>query len=66
MKLNSLSNSPKKVAKLQSRLEEVKRKGFKTHLLEEKLSKLWLKVKKLIKHFARIVKNHALRWWTVP
>jgi putative transposase len=50
----------KKIAELQSRLEGAKKKGFKTHLLEERLSKTWLKVKRLLRHFAHTVSNLIL------
>jgi len=50
----------KKIAELQRRLEGAKKKGFLTHILEERISKLWLKVKRLIKHFAHAVSNLIL------
>jgi len=50
----------KKIAKLQSRLEGVKKKGFTAHLLEERLSKVWLKIKRLLRHFAHTVSNLIL------
>jgi len=50
----------KKIAELQKRLEGAKKKGFKTHLLEERLSKTWLKVKRLLRHFAHTVSNLIL------
>ena len=50
----------KKIAKLQSRLEGAKKKGFLTHLLEERISRLWLKVKRLLRHFAHTVSNLIL------
>ena len=50
----------KKIAKLQSRLEEAKKKGFLTHLLEKRISRLWLKVKRLLRHFAHTVSNLIL------
>ena len=50
----------KKIAKLQSKLEGVKKKGFTTHLLEERLSRVWLKVKRLLRHFAHTVSNLIL------
>jgi putative transposase len=50
----------KKIAKLQSRLEGAKKKGFLSYLLEERISKLWLKVKRLLRHFAHTVSNLIL------
>nr|WP_273333941.1 transposase [Dictyoglomus turgidum] len=50
----------KKIATLQSRLANAKKKGFETHLLEERLSKAWLKVKKLLKHYVHTVSNLIL------
>ena len=50
----------KTIAKLQSRLEGAKKKEFLTHLLEERISKLWLKVKRLLRHFAHTVSNLIL------
>ncbi len=50
----------KKIAKLQSRLEGAKRKGFLTHLLEERISRIWLKVRRLLRHFAHTVSNLIL------
>ncbi len=50
----------KKIAQLQNRLEGAKRKGFKTHFLEERLSRTWLKVKRLLRHFAHTVSNLIL------
>ena len=50
----------KRIANLQKRLEGAKKKGFKTHLLEERLSKVWLKVKRLLRHFAHTVNNLIL------
>jgi putative transposase len=50
----------KKIAELQSRLANAKKKGFETHLLEERLSKTWLKVKRLLKHYAHTVSNLIL------
>ena len=50
----------KKIAKLQSRLEGAKKKGFLTHLLEERISRLWLKVKRLLRYFAHTVSNLIL------
>ncbi len=50
----------KKIATLQRRLEGAKKKGFKTYLLEERLSQIWLKVKRLLRHFAHTVSNLIL------
>ena len=50
----------KKIGELQKRLEGANKKGFKTHLLEERLSKTWLKVKRLLRHFAHTVSNLIL------
>ena len=50
----------KKIARLQSRLEGAKKKGFLTNLLEERISRLWLKVKRLLRHFAHTVSNLIL------
>ena len=50
----------KKIAKLQSRLEGAKKKGFLTHLLEERISRIWLKVRRLLRHFAHTVSNLIL------
>ncbi len=50
----------KKIAKLQSRLKGAKKKGFLTYILEEKISRLWLKVKRLLRHFAHTVSNLIL------
>ncbi|RUM30517.1 MAG: transposase, partial [Aquifex sp.] len=50
----------KKIAGLQRRLERAKKKGFLTHLLEERISRLWLKVKRLLRHFAHTVSNLIL------
>jgi putative transposase len=47
----------KKIADFQSRLANVSKKGFKTHLLEERISKTWLKIKRLLKHYAHTVSN---------
>jgi len=50
----------KKIAGLQRRLEGAKKKGFLTNLLEERISRLWLKVKRLLRHFAHTVSNLIL------
>lgn len=50
----------KKIASLQSRLEGAKKKGFLTHFLEERISRLWLKVKRLLKHYAHTISNLIL------
>jgi len=50
----------KKIAELQRRLEGAKKKRFFTHLLEERISRLWLKVKRLLRHFAHTVSNLIL------
>jgi putative transposase len=50
----------KKIAEFQSRLANAKKKGFETHLLEERLSKAWLKVNRLLKHYAHTVSNLIL------
>ena len=50
----------RKIASLQRRLEGAKKKGFLTHLLEERISRLWLKVKRLLRHFAHTVSNQIL------
>ncbi|WP_338033535.1 transposase [Hydrogenobacter hydrogenophilus] len=50
----------KKIAELQKRLDGAKKKGFETHLLEERLSKTWLKIKRLLKHYAHTVSNLIL------
>ncbi|MGC8735062.1 MAG: transposase, partial [bacterium] len=47
----------KKIANLQSRLAHTKKKKFSLHLLEERISKTWLKVKRLLKHYAHTVSN---------
>ncbi len=50
----------RKIASLQRRLEGAKRKGFLIHLLEERISKLWLKIRRLLRHFAHTVSNLIL------
>jgi len=50
----------KKIATLQSRLEGARRKGFLTHFLEERISRLWLKIKRLLRHFAHSVSSLIL------
>ncbi len=55
-----LSKYLKKIAQLQKRLEGAKKKGFLTHILEERISKLWLKINRLLRHFAHTVSNLIL------
>jgi len=50
----------KKIARLQSRLEGARKKRFLTYFLEERISKLWLKIKRLLRHFAHNVSNLIL------
>ncbi|MGC8816115.1 MAG: RNA-guided endonuclease InsQ/TnpB family protein, partial [bacterium] len=50
----------KKIGELQKRLDGAKKKRFETHLLEERRSKTWLKIKRLLKHYAHTVSNLTL------
>ncbi|MGC8677864.1 MAG: hypothetical protein ACP5UF_06585 [Hydrogenobaculum sp.] len=49
---NLLRKYLKKVSELQKRLDGAKKKNFTTHILENRLSKTWLKIKRLLKHYA--------------
>ena len=50
----------KKIAKLQGRRDNLKNKGLPYHRVEEKINKLWVKVKRLLRHYAHTVSNLIL------
>ncbi|ADC89305.1 transposase, IS605 OrfB family [Thermocrinis albus DSM 14484] len=50
----------KKIAKLQSLRDNLKNKGLPYHRVEERISKLWLKIKRLLRHYAHAVSNLIL------
>ncbi len=50
----------KKIAKLQSRKDNLKNKGLPYHRVEERINKLWVKIKRLLRHYAHTVSNLIL------
>ncbi|ADC88986.1 transposase, IS605 OrfB family [Thermocrinis albus DSM 14484] len=50
----------KKIAKLQSLKDNLKNKGLPYHRVEERISKLWVKIKRLLRYYAHTVSNLIL------
>ncbi|WP_457600152.1 RNA-guided endonuclease InsQ/TnpB family protein [Hydrogenivirga sp.] len=50
----------KKIAKLQSLRDNLKNKGLLYHRVEERVGKLWVKVRRLLKHYAHTASNLIL------
>ncbi|EDP76053.1 RNA-guided endonuclease TnpB family protein [Hydrogenivirga sp. 128-5-R1-1] len=50
----------KKIAKLQGRRDNLKSKGLPHHRVEERINKLWIKIKRLLRHYAHTVSNLIL------
>ena len=50
----------KKIAKLQSLKDNLKNKRLPYHRVEERISKLWVKIKRLLRHYAHTVSNLIL------
>ncbi|ADO46136.1 transposase, IS605 OrfB family [Hydrogenobacter thermophilus TK-6] len=50
----------KKIAKLQSLKDNLKNKRLPYHRVEERINKLWTKVKRLLRHYAHTVSNLIL------
>ncbi len=50
----------KKIAKLQSQKDKLRNKGLPYHRVEERIGKLWVKIKRLLRHYAHTVSNLIL------
>ena len=50
----------KKIAKLQSQKDNLKNKGLPYHRVEERINKLWIKIERLLRHYAHTVSNLIL------
>ncbi len=50
----------KKITKLQSLKDNLKNKGLPYHRVEERISRLWVKIKRLLRHYAHTVSNLIL------
>lgn len=50
----------KKIAKLQSLKDNLKNKGLPYHRVEERISRLWTKIERLLRHYAHTVSNITL------
>jgi len=50
----------KRIAKLQSRKDNLKNKGLPYHRVEERINKLWVKIRRLLRHYAHTVSNLIL------